>query len=109
MKEESIIDDASITSIRDGVTNKLKEAYDQMKKNEVHEYYQRKISEPEAVTITPTAVPLENLRSINADLLKWPENFNVYHVKWITTSKEQAVCIYTYHWKGIYQGELAMY
>lgn len=78
LKEESIIDDASITSIRDGVTNKLKEAYDQMKKNEVHEYYQRKISEPEAVTITPTAVPLENLRSINADLLKWPENFNVY-------------------------------
>ncbi|MNW67553.1 hypothetical protein D3C74_461540 [compost metagenome] len=28
-------------------------------------------------------------------------------VKWITTSKEQAICIYTYHWKGIYQGELA--
>ncbi|GAS80539.1 2-oxoglutarate dehydrogenase E1 component [Paenibacillus amylolyticus] len=78
LKQESVIDDASIASIRDGVMNKLKEAYDQMKKNEVHEYYQRKISEPEAVTITPTAVPLENLRSINADLLKWPENFNVY-------------------------------
>ncbi|MBD1301105.1 2-oxoglutarate dehydrogenase E1 component, partial [Pseudomonas aeruginosa] len=36
------------------------------------------ISEPEAVSVIPTAVPLENLRAINADLLKWPENFNVY-------------------------------
>ncbi|WP_145328887.1 2-oxoglutarate dehydrogenase E1 component [Paenibacillus xylanexedens] len=78
LKKESVIDDAFIASVRDGVADRLKEAYDQMKKNEVHEYYQRNISESEAVTITPTAVPLEQLRSINADLLKWPETFNVY-------------------------------
>ena len=50
----------SSRGVRDGVAESPKKAYDQMKKNEVHEYYQRNISESEAVTITPTAVPLIN-------------------------------------------------
>ncbi|WP_145734391.1 YybH family protein, partial [Bacillus licheniformis] len=27
------------------------------------------------------------------------------HVSWITETDEQAVCLYTYEWKGLYRGE----
>ncbi|MGV2883784.1 YybH family protein [Paenibacillus taichungensis] len=35
------------------------------------------------------------------------EVYRAEDVTWITTGEEQAVCIYTYHWKGMYQGQPA--
>ncbi|MFC5407052.1 2-oxoglutarate dehydrogenase E1 component [Cohnella soli] len=62
------------------VQNKLKAAYDEVKgkekKDPVHQAGPTafNLSAPKPVT----SVPLEKLRSINANLLKWPDGFKVY-------------------------------
>ncbi|WP_160032060.1 2-oxoglutarate dehydrogenase E1 component [Paenibacillus sp. An7] len=64
----------------------LKQAYEEVKQGTVsHEEVHNKVDagskrldRPERMTNMPTGVPLEKLREINSELLKWPEGFKVY-------------------------------
>lgn len=75
--EEGCITEAESKQLLDSVLNELQEAYDQVK---------QKDNSPLSFPIFPltgkeeprTAVALEVLREINAELLRWPEGFNVY-------------------------------
>ncbi|WP_211746684.1 2-oxoglutarate dehydrogenase E1 component [Paenibacillus sp. Marseille-Q4541] len=66
--------------------NVLKQAYEEVKQGnvsheEVHDKVDagsKQLDKPERMTSTTTAVPIEKLREINAELLKWPEGFKVY-------------------------------
>ncbi|RKP46729.1 2-oxoglutarate dehydrogenase E1 component [Cohnella endophytica] len=66
--------------IKRDVVNKLKTAYEQVKGQEQRNPIQQ--SHPKefnpAAPKPVTAVPIEKLRQINSNLLKWPENFKVY-------------------------------
>lgn len=75
-----------LTNLRNAAQNQLKQAYDEVKQGTVsHEEVHDKVDagstelqRPERLTHAQTAVPIEKLREINAELLKWPEGFKVY-------------------------------
>ncbi|MFD0870310.1 2-oxoglutarate dehydrogenase subunit E1 [Chlamydia abortus] len=78
--EEGIIPKELPEQMRQEAAARLKEAYDEMKENNG-----RASSNPPNGLIVHTdkpeintAVPMDQLKEINRDLLKWPENFNVY-------------------------------
>ncbi|MBN2982882.1 2-oxoglutarate dehydrogenase E1 component [Cohnella algarum] len=73
------LSEGTYDEIKKSVLDKLKEAYEQVKQNEGQEAVHQ--SPPEAddkEPAFPTAVPLEKLREINAELLRWPNGFKVY-------------------------------
>lgn len=50
---------------------------------------------------------LEEIQRYFENAWKQIENevYSAKDVSWITETDEQAVCLYTYEWKGFYQGE----
>ncbi|AJY77103.1 2-oxoglutarate dehydrogenase E1 component [Paenibacillus beijingensis] len=58
--------------------NELQQAYDRMKQKDGSGKHADVSPPPAAPAETSTAVPLEKLREINAELLRWPDDFKVY-------------------------------
>ncbi|WP_239618560.1 2-oxoglutarate dehydrogenase E1 component [Cohnella mopanensis] len=79
IKEGFLSADAAEQIKRD-VQNKLKAAYDQVKGQEHKDsVFQARPTEYDPAESKPaTSVPMDKLRSINKNLLKWPETFKVY-------------------------------
>ncbi|AOZ92124.1 2-oxoglutarate dehydrogenase E1 component [Paenibacillus crassostreae] len=66
--------------LKESVLNRLNEAYDQMKRDDVRNATQQSIAVlvPEGIENVCTAVPLAQLKEINEGLLKRPDGFKVY-------------------------------
>ncbi|MGG1312150.1 2-oxoglutarate dehydrogenase E1 component [Cohnella laeviribosi] len=76
---QGLISEETYEQIKNEVVSRLKEAYEQVKQNEDQEaVHQSPPSSGNEQPAFPTAVPLEKLREINAELLRWPEGFTVY-------------------------------
>lgn len=78
LKENGQLEEGLAERMVQSAVDKLQQAYDNMKqKNGGGKHAD--LSPPPAAPEEPvTAVPLEKLREINAELLKWPEGFKVY-------------------------------
>ncbi|WNQ13348.1 2-oxoglutarate dehydrogenase E1 component [Paenibacillus aurantius] len=77
LKSKGLSSDDQFARIREEVLGKLQAAWDEVKQNE------KAARKTEQVSLRPmaedtTAVPLEDLRAINRELLTWPEGFAVY-------------------------------
>jgi 2-oxoglutarate dehydrogenase E1 component len=78
IKEGHLSADAAEQIKRD-VQNKLKDAYDQVKGQEHNSIHHAHPTAYDPAESKPaTSVPMDKLRSINKNLLKWPETFKVY-------------------------------
>lgn len=78
--EEGIIEDGVLQNIREKVDNKLQELYSSMKEDVTDEIEEKEMPEELSNTIDhfETAVPLEVLKTLNAGLLKRPEDFKSF-------------------------------
>ncbi|MDQ0268389.1 2-oxoglutarate dehydrogenase E1 component [Cytobacillus purgationiresistens] len=80
LTSESTLSDAEVTSIQDETTEKLKTAYAKVPEKEEHV---EELNPPETVekglSNISTSVPVEVLKSINDELLTWPEEFKVFN------------------------------
>ncbi|MFB9276041.1 2-oxoglutarate dehydrogenase E1 component [Cohnella cellulosilytica] len=77
---EGVLSEEAVEQVKRDVQNKLKDAYEEIKNREGNSPV-RQSHAPEFSLDAPkpvTAVPLEKLRSINRDLLQFPESFHVY-------------------------------
>ncbi|KIL37066.1 2-oxoglutarate dehydrogenase [Cohnella kolymensis] len=79
LKKKGLTNDEQIAQIRSEVRSKLQVALDEVKGNEDKGGGRRseQVSLRKMADVR-TAVPLEQLRAINAELLKWPQDFTVY-------------------------------
>ncbi|WP_438347337.1 2-oxoglutarate dehydrogenase E1 component [Paenibacillus sp. FA6] len=80
LSKKGLILEEQAEQLKESVLNRLKEAYEQMKRDDVQNATSRTIAVmvPDAAKIASTAVPLDKLQEINAGLLKRPEGFKVY-------------------------------
>ncbi|MHA0856590.1 2-oxoglutarate dehydrogenase E1 component [Paenibacillus sp. CMAA1364] len=80
LAEEGLISDEQAEQLKESVLQRLKQAYEQMKKNDVRNATQQSIAVmvPDVPVAVTTSVPLDKLQAINADLLKRPDGFKVY-------------------------------
>lgn len=80
LKKINALTEEEAASIKQGVLNRLKDAYEEMKKDEDKVPAKQIITSRDFKKINKinTAVPLENLSQINKNLLKRPADFNVY-------------------------------
>jgi 2-oxoglutarate dehydrogenase E1 component len=76
---EGLITREQAEQIKQGIWNRLKEAYDEVKQREGQDTNQRpELGRKLALEELHTSVPLEVLRDMNKQLLQWPDTFNVY-------------------------------
>jgi len=80
LKAENIITDEEIKAIKDRAFEKLQKEYDGMKTKELSDIVELKMPDYLAKSIDhyETAVPLDDLKKLNEDLLKRPEGFKVF-------------------------------
>ncbi len=80
LKEEGIVTDADILAVKEASENELQMIYNGMKEDSMAGLSELKMPKALASSIDDyeTAVPLETLEKLNADLLKRPEGFNVF-------------------------------
>ncbi|MCC3374588.1 2-oxoglutarate dehydrogenase E1 component [Cohnella sp. REN36] len=80
MAAEGKLSEALYEQVKSEVVGRLKEAYDELKKQDNQEAVHQvpPATSDEEAESAPTAVPLEELRKINGELLNWPEGFTVY-------------------------------
>lgn len=80
LQDEGAVREDEIAQMEKQVRERLRAAYEELKKNENGTNYKGALQEPPAERLpkVDTAVPLDVLREINADLLKWPDGFTVY-------------------------------
>lgn len=78
LQEKGIVSEDDSMKMKEQAENELREIYDNMKENETGEADSKRM--PKALTNGldqfETAVPLETLKALNADMLKRPEGFN---------------------------------
>lgn len=80
LSKEGWITEQQSEQLKQGVMNRLKDAYDLMKRNDVQNAAQQSIAVlvPEAAQPVSTSVSIDILQEINVNLLKRPKGFNVY-------------------------------
>ncbi|OAB39208.1 2-oxoglutarate dehydrogenase E1 component [Paenibacillus macquariensis subsp. defensor] len=80
LSSEGRISEEQSEQLKQGVINRMKDAYDLMKRNDVQNAAQQSIAVlvPEVPQPVSTAVSLDKLQQINKDLLKRPKGFTVY-------------------------------
>jgi 2-oxoglutarate dehydrogenase E1 component len=81
LRQEGFIDSGLVAKMRQDALKDMQQAYEQVKNKEGSEKennLSEKLLDQVDPTTLPTAVPLEKLRAINADLLQFPEDFQVY-------------------------------
>ncbi|HET7658036.1 MAG TPA: 2-oxoglutarate dehydrogenase E1 component [Bacillales bacterium] len=82
LSESGVIDSEKADQLDNEIHEKFQDIFDQVKENGKGDAEVKEGEPPGTVRNglqgIETAVPLDNLREINADLLKWPDGFNVY-------------------------------
>ncbi|MGU3473904.1 2-oxoglutarate dehydrogenase E1 component [Paenibacillus sp. D51F] len=78
LKAEGALSGDEIDKLIQNTLQELQDAYDVMKENAANGKHADTGPIPVAPENTETAVPLDKLREINAELLKYPEGFTVY-------------------------------
>ncbi|MFX3631954.1 MAG: 2-oxoglutarate dehydrogenase E1 component [Candidatus Pristimantibacillus sp.] len=75
-----IITEAEAEGLKQEVIGRLKSAYDEVKQREGKEPVHQTVGMPveREFGAAVTAVPVETLREINSELLRWPDKFTVY-------------------------------
>lgn len=78
LKQEGLVDDALIGQMKKDAEAVLQQAYDKMKETTDRAYRHNTGEPPSRLSGNGTAVPIEQLREINRELLEVPEGFQVY-------------------------------
>lgn len=78
LKQEGLVDDAQIEQMKKDAEAVLQQAYDKMKETTDRAYRHNTGEPPSRLSGNGTAVPIEQLREINRELLEVPEGFQVY-------------------------------
>ncbi|WP_077614648.1 2-oxoglutarate dehydrogenase E1 component [Caenibacillus caldisaponilyticus] len=80
LESEGVVTAEEVDRLEKEVQNKLQAIYDEIRANNNGKIEEKDL--PQAVRgkwpDVDTSVPLDNLKAINADLLKWPDGFHVY-------------------------------
>lgn len=80
LKNEGLVQDEDIKSMQKHVQSELQDIFDSIKSIEKGEVVELPLPEMIANDLPPleTSVDLNELKTVNEDLLKWPDGFNVY-------------------------------
>ncbi|CAM4212028.1 2-oxoglutarate dehydrogenase E1 component [Paenibacillus tarimensis] len=75
-----LIEEDHLANLRQEVQSMLQQTYEVVKQNDKSDppYFKTERLNAEIGTDIVTAVPLERLKAINEELLRWPDNFHVY-------------------------------
>ncbi|CAM2846253.1 2-oxoglutarate dehydrogenase E1 component [Paenibacillus sediminis] len=77
LKKQGVLKEGQYEEFKENINNHFKEAFEVVKQQEEQAPVNVEVRSDKSLKVK-TAVPMNKLREINADLLKWPEGFRVY-------------------------------